>query len=200
MSTYDEDYYFVDALDDESLPLMAPDDDTGSKSYHYKAVPPGSKPFIFHNGVFDLQREKGVSPMDPPPPVLFDGAGMMVDTTIRNKLILLNIPHLAIHPAIYIDHLDHWHENYWYLAFLDTFDCWDRNNSKYNPTPAKGRGPARHAIYTYSLNSELLDATPLENRQLFKMGGAIDGPIVAHLSIVNFFNKPGVELTKVSDY
>lgn len=179
MSRYDEDDFFVDALDDESLPILTPDDDTGSKPYHYDATPPGSKPFVFHNGVFDLQQEKGVKPMNPPPLILFNGGNLVVDTSIRNKLIKLDVPNLSIHPSIYIDHKDVWHEDYWYLTFVDTFDCWDRDRSTYDPDPMSDPDNYSYAMLTYSLNTELLDKTPLEERLLFKMGGTIDALVVA---------------------
>jgi hypothetical protein len=94
--------------------------------------------------------------MDTPPDILFDGSNVAVRNEIAEKLWNLEIPNLAIQPAIYIDHKNKWYENHWFLTFTAEFDCWDRAKSFYDPDPVSTEPPS-YAIFTYSLNEQLLD-------------------------------------------
>jgi hypothetical protein len=199
MSKYDSQYYFILKDRNERMPEMTPDEDTSRKPYTSEILPLHTKPLIFHNGAFDYQKRHRVTPVDPPPDILFDGSDVLVKNALREKLLLLDIPNLAIQPAIYIDHKNNWHEDYWYLTFIELFDCWDRNTSTFNPEPHTFGG-VRHDVYTYSLNDELLDKTPLESRRLFKMGGTTEGMVVAHVSVAKYFRLSGAVLVPIAEY
>jgi hypothetical protein len=199
MSAFGKDYYFILSPDVDGLPSLTPDEDTNEKPYTYKALPMGSKPLIFYSGGLDWQREHGVTPMDTPPDIIFAGSNLVVCNKISDKLWNLEIPNLAIQPAIYIDHKKKWYENYWFLTFTAKFDCWDRAKSFYDPDPVSTEPPS-YEIVTYSLNEQLLKDTPLPDRLLFKMGGTTDGFIVVHQSIMELFQVKGVELVLVEEY
>lgn len=64
-----------------------------------------------------------------------------------------------MHPSVFIDDRGHWHEDYWFLIFPTQFDCWDREESDYEEEPLELGGYLLHSVYTYRLNSDLLDKT-----------------------------------------
>jgi hypothetical protein len=199
MGKFDKEYFFVLKAQNERLPEMTPDDDTAELPYTHKAMPVGSKPFVFYNGSLDWQRANRMSPMNPPPEILFDGSDVLVKDKVREALIRYDIPNLVIQPAIYIDHKDVWHEDYWYLTFTDRLDCWDRKRSTYDSEPLDDDLPW-FEVYTYSLNDEVLEAIPLLERKLFKMGGTTTGFVVVHRSFAGFFKGSGAVLVPIADY
>ena len=198
MPKFDNEYFFIHSQPDERIPVMTADMDTGARPFRSSRLPPGEKPLIFHNGYYKTQRENGVRPMDPPPEILFHGSDLMVKSELREKLLPYEIPNLSMYPAIYIDHKDVWHEDYWFLTFLEKFDCWDRQNSKYNPEASPMRGA--HYVYRYSLNDELLEKTPLEDRRLFLMGKTMLPLITVHSSIASLFRRSGADVVPLLDW
>jgi len=199
MSQFDHEYFFVERPNNECLPILSPDKDTVAKPFRYEKLPLGQKPLIFYNGLLEDCLKNGLMPIDPPPDVLFSVGDLVVREHIAKKLDDLEIPNLAIQPAIYIDHKKKWHEDYWFLTFTKKFDCWDRKHSKYDPEPAYG-DPTTFDVYVYSLNAELLQKTPLQERLLFKMGGSMIAPIVVHESIAGLFRMEGVDIVSVADF
>lgn len=198
MGEYDHQYYFVrKTREDKSIPFLRADDDTSMLDYSFVALPIG-KPLVFHNAWKERSLRQRIK--EKLSDVLFEGSNMIVIGNIREKLLEYDIPNLHIHPSIYIDDSDKRHEDYWYLTFTKRFDCWDKKLSRYNRGSAEIDGSTIHAVSSYVLSDAILDKTPLNNRLLFKMGGNTDAFITAHESIVNIFNKDGVEIQKVSDY
>lgn len=200
MSTINKDYYFIIKAANDRIPSLTADEDTIQKPYDYQELPLGTKPLVFYNGALDWQKSNRIKPMSPPPHILFNGSNIVVNDDIREKLLQIDIPYLAIQPAIFIDDKDHWHENYWFLTFTDRFDCWDRDKSTYDPDPLDQLGPPRYEIYTYSLNDDLLEKTPLKSRLIFKMGGTTEGNIVVHKSLAGLFNASGAVLVPIVDF
>jgi hypothetical protein len=200
MSAFDKDYYIILSPDDDSIPTLAPDVDTAKKPFTYAVLPLGGKPLIFENGALDWQLEHDVTPMDPPPNILFYGSNLIVCDEISDKLWNLEIPNLAIQAAIYIDHKKKWYENYWFLTFTAEFDCWDREHSKHHSEPISDTDPPMYEVSKYSLNERLLEKTPLSERLLFKMGGTTAGEKFVHKSIADIFRVEGVDLVLVEDY
>jgi hypothetical protein len=200
MSRFDREYFFIkfDA-DDLRFPSLTPDEDTVLKPYESEVLPFGQKPLIFYNGSLNMSLEARVIPIDPPPDILFCGSDLVVREHLAKKLEDMEIPNLAIQPAIYKDYKKKWHEDYWFLTFTKRFDCWDRERSYYDPDPMLIQEESRYSIYVYLLNEELFQKTPLKERLLFKMGGVIPSPVLAHKSIVELFRKPGVEIISVAE-
>ena len=203
MSIFDKEYFFLQRTINSRIPKLTPDWDTGNKQYQTEVMPFGSKPLIFHNMIWKQAVEDGKiisTPMDPPSDVLFEVNDLVVCENIARKLNDMEIPHLAIQPAIYIDHKDEWHEYYWFLTFIKRFDCWDREHSRYNPKSLELPDGTYYSVGTYSLNDKLLRETPLTHRRLFKMGAVIPGMVVAHQSIVDLFRVKGVDVVPIADY
>ena len=203
MSIFDKDYFFLCPSIGDEIPMLVADEGTSKKSYDSEVMPFGSKPFIFYNSWWKVNKElwnKIITPMDPPPDVLFDGTDLVVCDRIAEELADLEIPNLAIQPAIFIDHNDEWHEYYWFLTFTKVFDCWDRERSQYYPEPLPYSEPPVYGVSTYSLNDSVLQETPLSERQLFKLGGVLIKMIIAHKSIVDLFRVKGVDIVPIADY
>jgi hypothetical protein len=199
MGRFDNEYFFISSPHDVRFPELTPDQDTVLKPYEREALPFGQKPLIFTNGNLDQCLEMGERPVDPPPDVLFDGSDLVVRKHIANKLEDMEIPNLAIQPAIYKDHKKKWHEDYWFLTFTKRFDCWDRKLSKFDPDPMDINSTSMYSVYAYVLNEELLQKTPLRERLLFKMGGVLRSPVLAHQSIVGLFRMKGVDVISVAE-
>ena len=129
-------------------------------------------------------------------------AGVVTD--LHAKLTALDLPGVCTHPAVYIGDDGVRHEGYWYLTFPERFDCWDREASdvEQDDPPLQLGDVTLHQVYGYRLNATLLDATPLRERLLFKMGGTLDAFVVCHASLRSLFEgaHAGVELQAVADY
>lgn len=126
----------------------------------------------------------------------------MVDKVIRGKLLDFDIPHMYLHPSVYIHNDGKWYEDYWYMTFTEKFDCWDRKTSIYYPEPLT-LGGNLYEVHTYNLDDSVIDKTPENNRLLFKMGGTTDGKVVCHQRLLNIFETNGdggAWLQRVSEY
>lgn len=203
MRSYDQDYYFIRKENGDHLPSLTATEDTVDRGYTYQRQPPGSAPLMFFNGAKDYQKKLGIRSVQHPPDILFNGNFMVVRTRIRDALIQLDIPSLHVHPAVYMHDDGIWHEDYWFLAFSELFDCWDRERSDYEEEPLELGGFKLHSVYAYSLNTALLDQVPLERRLFFKMGGTQDGFMVCHQDIAGLFRgngKNGALLQPISAY
>lgn len=185
MSKFNDEYFFVmRPRDNDRLPFLVPDTNTEDREFRYKAQPFGSPPLVFHN---DLEQEDIKAGMRTVvAPILFAGTDLVVASSIREQLLHMEVPNLSMHPAIYIDETDHWHEDYWYLTFTDRLDCWDRVHSTFDDEepPIKLGGYELFEVYRYSLDEQVLDRLPLQQRLLFKMGGTTTADVVCHASVV----------------
>ena len=199
MTTYNADYFFIrKPKEREDIPSLTPDNNTVNRHYSYEKEAEGSPPLVFFNGAKDFQQNKGITAIQPSS-VLFDGVDIAVTTDIRRELLKLTIPDMYTHPAIYIHDDGEWHENYWYLTFEKPFDCWDRENSDYDPEPDGFGDETYYEVTHFSLDSERLNNIPLNQRLLFKMGGASDAFITCHKSIKHLFECEGVRLVAIAD-
>ncbi|MFT5085268.1 MAG: hypothetical protein ACI9Y1_003326 [Lentisphaeria bacterium] len=202
MSDNAEQYYFIRSNRDvvENLPKLAEDDKTFNRNYSFEAQVPGSPPLFFSNSYKEKFKKRGWPILNPLPEVLFNGVNLLVSKDIKEELSKFSIPHLHPHPAVYIHDDGEWHENYWFLTFVDEFDCWDRKTSKYLGDDFDPDEDDDFEVLKFRLNQDLLDSTPLEGRLLFKMGRTSTGMITCHESIKHLFDCSGVELERVSDY
>jgi hypothetical protein len=203
MKNHDKEYFFIRKKDDDSLPSVTADENTVSRNYSFEPQPGGSAPFMFFDGGADYARKLGIVPSKEIPDILLNGSDLLVRNHIREKLVALDLPGLYIHPAVFIDAYENWHEDYWYLAFPDRFDCWDRNLSDFENDPIELGGFKLYSIYSYSLDAAILEKVPLGERMLFKMGGTLDAYIVCHQDIAAVFRSngnSGAQLVAISDY
>lgn len=201
MNDFDSEYFFIrKPKKSPKIPFLVPDENTVGRRFRFEAQPIGSAPLVFHNADKDENMRAGI--VAETPDVLFSGSSVLVRTAIREKLLLLDVPHLSMHPAIYIDDKDKWHEDYWFLTFTEDFDCWDRENSEYDDEAIEVGGTELFQVYSYRLNSSILATTPLQDRLLFKMGGDVHGFICCHKSLRSTFGaggKSGAHLECISD-
>lgn len=191
---FDAEYYVVtrprqDDQDQDLLPILGPDEDTAELEYRDEVLPLGHKPLIFINAVKDSRRRKGKTTLKTPPAVLFDGDNPIVRSKVREKLLALEIPDLALQPAIFIDDWGQWHEDYWFLTFLETRRYWDANKSKLGGSIPIG-DDSLQTVYDFALDDALLRDIALKDRLLFQMD-SLPSIVVAHRSIVGLFQGGG---------
>lgn len=208
MSKYNSEYFFLvqprdDDKDVDVLPFLSPDETTAKLPYQYAVMPVGSKPLVFVNGEKEVNLRYGVSVIKTPPPVLFAGNHPVVDGQIRERLLRLDLPNVALQPTVFIDDWGTWHEDYWYMTFLDRLDCWSRTDSDYEQSepPLELGGFELHQVYKFSLDDSVLDQVDKPRRLLFQMGGTQEGFAVAHQSVAAMFGGvAGVQVLRVQDY
>lgn len=202
MNHYDNEYFFVRSDDDnERLPFLTPDTNTSERRYAECPPQPGTAPLIFSNGWKDEFAARRVK--EDVADILFEGVNFIVRDHIRERLLALDLPHVHLHPAVYIDDRGDWHEDFWFVGITNDFDCWDRHNSTYNKKQMVIGQDTLYSMYTYSLNAALLDRTPLRERLLFQMGGTVDGLVTCHQSIASIFRgdgKSGAVTQGILDY
>lgn len=201
MSDFDSEYFFIrKPKKSPKIPFLIPDESTVARRFRFEAQPIGSAPLVFHNA--DKDENMRTEIVAETPDVLFSGSSLLVRTPIRDKLLLLDVPNLFMHPAIYIDDKDNWHEDYWFLTFTEDFDCWDREDSEYDDEAIEVGGTELYQVYSYRMNSSLLAKTPLHERLLFKMGGDVHGFICCHQTLRLIFGaggKSGARLERIID-
>lgn len=202
MSKYDTEYFFILKAEDERLPSLTADETTIERNYSFEAQPMGSPPLRFFNGAKEYDEKMKIRPLAEPPRFLFNGTNVLAPARVREALLEAEVPNLSMHPAVYVHDNRKWYEDYWLLTFTQRFDCWDRATSTYEDEPLEMGGFKLFSIYTYSLDAELLNRTPLRERLLFKMGGSQDAFVVCHRSIASLFrgHENGVRMVAVSDY
>jgi hypothetical protein len=204
MTHFNDDYFFIrKPKNDDQLPFLEPDENTEDRRFRLEMQQPGSAPLVFRNSWKEENLRRGIRSLAPA--VLFEGDDLVVSTAIRQSLLLADIPDLAMHPAIYIDDQGTWHEDYWFLTFTKWLDCWDRNASTYeqDDPPVRLGDFELYQVYEYSLDPDVLDKIPLQNRLLFKLGGSLDGFIVCHKSLAGLFRgngSSGAELIAITKY
>ncbi|MCC7596546.1 hypothetical protein IGS61_03540 [Janthinobacterium sp. FW305-129] len=205
MKKYEQQYYFLRVADDERIPSVSADDDTSDKNYDFEEFPIGSPPFMFFNAGREYNEKNGIPLLKNVPAILFDGTNLLVPGSMREVLLELNIPHLHMHPSVYIHDDGQWHEDYWYMTFVERLDCWSREKSDYEDEiqPIRLGGFEFFLVYKFCFDEELLNSMPQSERLLFKMGGALNALIVCHESILDIFklgDVHGIKFIKVEDY
>jgi hypothetical protein len=205
MNDFDNEYFLLSKPRDRAdIPFLSPDTNTMDRDFRYARQDPFSPPLGFVNGTKDYNLKRGVKSVRIPPPILFNGSNMLVQGDTREALLELDIPNMCMHPAIYVHDDDQWYEDYWYVAFTERFDCWDRDTSTFDEENVIELGGFRlHQVYTYSLNAELLEKTPLKDRLLFQMGGVTNAPFVCHKSLYPLLHGAdgkGAQLTLIKDF
>jgi hypothetical protein len=199
--SFDDQYYFIRRpMGDDATPSLKADDDTSMRDYITEAQPL-SEPLVFLNSWRKMNVKKQIK--EKIRSILFEGTNLLVTGKIRRALLEHEIPHLSMCPSVYIDDRDKWHEDYWFLTFTETFDCWDRKASIYVDDPIEGDEVKLYHAKKFRLDEQLLNGIPLEQRLLFKMGGSMRAFITVHQSMLPAFltsNRDGVEFQKISDF
>lgn len=199
MSKFNDHYFFIRPDEsNERLPFLTPDVNTCERRYTEHPVSPGSAPLIFSNGWKAEFAARGIK--EDVADVLFEGLGFIVRDHIRDRLLSLDLCEVHLHPAVYIDDSGNWHEDYWFVAIMNRFDCWDRDTSTFDDEPLEIGGQKLFSMYTYALDDKVVDAKPLPERLLFLMGGTQDGMITCHKSVASVFRGHGAVLQPITDY
>ncbi|KMN37571.1 MULTISPECIES: hypothetical protein [unclassified Chromobacterium] len=198
MSHYDSEYYFICYQSAENRPILAADAATADLAYSSQALPASALPLQFINGA-QTESNKGIF-SDSPPEILFHGSDIAVKHAIYQRLAAMELPGLVPQAASYCDHKGQRHDDYYFLTFTRSLDCWDRSLSYYAPEPLSGFADLRYEVVSYQLCAQTLASIPLSQRRLFKMGATTEGWLLAHESIADILDRPGVTLVPVQDF
>lgn len=199
MNKYDSDYYVVfPRYDEENVILLKPDKKT-IKSGKGQSIITSGRPLFFTNGFVE---EFGQGKLEETvTDFMFDTPYPVVNQKVKEYLEKFKIDSLQIYPAVFIDAVNIYHENLWFLNLYSELDCWDRNTSVVDTDDIEpGEEPS---IVKFSLNDEVLDRIPEENRLMFKMGGLSEYFIFIHKKIHKYLveqSVTGVQLFPVLTY
>lgn len=204
LSKYDTEYYFLlKPTERDDLPSLTPDENTATRQFRSNPQPAGSAPLVFFNGARDQQKKMGSQVVAVPPPILFDGANLVIDERVWDRLKDSDIPDMYAHPAVYIHDDGQWHDNYWYIGFSQQFDCWDRETSLYLPDPLSFGATVSYTVIDFHLNDSVVEATPLDQRLLFEMGATTTSDLVCHESLLGVFAinaESGAKAVRIDKY
>ena len=208
MTVYDECYYILQRPHGDEQLFLSPDKKTFNRRYTYMKMDQGGGPLFFENGFKERDASEGKSFLTTN--VLMNGSNFLVDDAIRDKLKFKDIWGMQPYLAIYVDDDGKWHENYWFLNFYETVDCWDRKHSILDideddddEDDDEDSIELDPEIMQYRLDADILNAIPEEKRLMFKMGGASKLYIFVHQKVVDIFkecNAIGVRFVKVSEF
>ena len=199
----DNEYFIIcqpreDHKRSDLLPILGPDEDTVDIPYQSEPLPLGHKPLVFTNAAKPMRDRRGSTTTRKLPEILFDGFNPIVRGDVREKLLNLNIPNLALQPSIYIDDWGQWHEDLWYLAFLEDFDHWDRKKSDVGGKVWVA-DEYLYDVYRVSFDDNVMQQIPLQDRLLFQIN-AVSSFVIAHRSIASIFQKHGSLVVSLADY
>lgn len=137
--------------------------------------------------------------------MLLVGGNFLIEEKVHRDIKQYAISGMQYYPSTYVDDGGKSYENYWFMTFYQSLDCWCRINSKklnwkqyYDSEVEKNP-----SIVKYSLDENVLDAIQEENRLMFKMGGTSVAYIFFHKKIVDYFISnaySGVRFLKVSSF
>lgn len=105
---------------------------------------------------------------------------------------------ICSHQYIYINDEGEWLDDYWFLTFYKTLDCWDSGRSVvdvFEDDEDDDLGGIEPTIEVdkFVLESEVLDEIPKNERLLFKMGGNVSKSyVVVHQKVVDFFENNNI--------
>lgn len=200
MSSFDREYYILKREDDRVPTRPQAFHETAERDFRNSPCAAGSPPLAFFNGSRRKNRQRGISILPEPPRTMFDGASLLARNDVRDGLFARGITGLHTHPAWYVHDDKSLHNDYCYISFGTKFDCWDRQLSDHDDEDdGSGLDPL---VYTFSLDTQLMARTPLNERLLFVMGGCFSPPLVCHESLLPLFlgsSNSGVRATVLPD-
>jgi len=159
-----------------------------------------STPLFFEPSFQERHKRLGVTPQKTN--VMFDGSSFIINNAIRQDMIKYDFKGMQLYPAILIETDGHWDETYWYLNIWQDLDCWDKKKSIVKPLK-QGRDISDTKVKKYYLDEDILNATPEQDRLIFRMGGEFYGYIFMHKKLVDIFvnnNHTGIRFFKVSTF
>lgn len=90
MNDYDQQYYFIESPDNDSLPELSPDVNTEDRKFRYQRQAMGSPPLVFFNGSREYQQKMRSPSMKVPPDILFS-ACQKTPVFLKNSALNLRI-------------------------------------------------------------------------------------------------------------
>ncbi|WP_374580421.1 hypothetical protein [Pseudoduganella sp.] len=189
MNSIDREYYILEHARSAAPVRPHAFHETRERDYRNLPCAPDSPPLAFFNGSRKSNRQQGIPALPEPPRVMLDGVNLLVRKPVHDALAARGITGLRAQPAWYVHDDKSLHDDYCYLSFEGTFDCWDRELSDYDRDDDAGSLGA--SVYTFSLDAQLLARTPLPQRLLFVMGGCFAPPLVCHESLLPLFQDDG---------
>ncbi|QUI72316.1 hypothetical protein [Pseudoalteromonas sp. M8] len=205
INNYDKEYYIILKKFDGDTLYPKPLKKTAKRRFRFEQLTWGQEPLFFENAHRDKDLKANRSRLVPD--VFLSATIPVVNSKIREKLKFFAFEGMQLYPAVYIDDEGNYHENFWCMNFWEELDCLDRNRSKFSKLTLEKLKLDPDAddltTYKYSLDSDVLDKIPEEERLIFKMGPDDMGYVFVHQKIADIFfeeKATGVNLVKVSDF
>ncbi len=123
MKNYDDEYYLVRRTFNNDRVYVDATKKTAHREYGSEWLAAG-EPLFFENSYRERDIKEGIQHVIPY--ILLEGSDLIVNDIVRDFFKYLDISGLQIYPAVYIDDDLDWHENFWFLNFFESLDCWDR--------------------------------------------------------------------------
>lgn len=172
MKNYNDEYFYLRRIG-ERYPLI---DYIGYDTELYKRM------------ALDITEKRMVRFGDPVPhkPLLGDLHSLKVHAPViserlKNVLEGLNLRDMQFLPAIIRDNRDDEHEGFFIIHIYNLVRCMDKEKSKWRPSPWN-EGDAI-GVDKLVLDNEVLDAIPLEERLVFRLG-ELDTHALYHQSVI----------------
>ncbi|WJE08515.1 hypothetical protein [Pseudoalteromonas sp. JC3] len=202
---YNAAYFIIIPRFNELAMYLKPLKKTARRNFDFERLEWGEEPLFFENAFKDEYQNLGRCCVLPD--VSFYATIPILNDSIRNKLKFYNFSNVQLYPTVFIDDNNTYHENLWCMNFWEELDCLDREKSKFSKRAMEKLklDPLADGLstYKYSLDSDVLDKIPEEERLIFKMGPDDMGYVFVHQKIADIFfeeKATGVNLVKVSDF
>lgn len=191
VKSYEEQYYLVDEVYDDSTLYLSALDKTASRNYEFEKLALGTEPLFFENAYKD--KDKAAGKFRPVMSAHMNMTFLIISDEIRQQISDDAIYKGQFYPAVIIDDNEDHHEGYWFFNIyqgLDVLDCESSEIKRYKPENDS------HKVVKYKLKKAVLDGIPEEQRLIFTMPNTNLKTIFVHRKIVDVFERLGVSNIK----
>ncbi len=203
MSKYNDEYFIALLPPGDDQIYLKPNSQTAKRKYHYTKLNLGEAPLFFQNSYRESDNNQWAITN-----VLVDMSGLLVTQPIYEAIRVYGIDSMQTYPSVYVDDNGTYHEEYWYIGFVDELQCLNAEDSSivlfdFDEEDEDEDDEERLEVKKYSLDDATLDNIPEEQRLMFKIGGCSKKHVFVHRKIVDIFernNALGVRFFKVSDF
>ena len=186
MSKYNDQYYIVSEVFDESTLYLKALKKSADRDYGFYKLSLNDEPLYFENAYKEDDKKNSV--IHHLYPTHMNMNYVIINQELRDKIQYFDIEYTQLYPAVIIDDNDKYHEGYWLINIYGRLDCLDYEKctiKRYSP------GSDSHRVKRYFLSESTLDLIPEERRLIFRPANTDQGYTFFHQKIVDIFNEFG---------